>query len=86
MFGGGQRLVVHDENSYLANRKRIEDMQKIIDQANALNEQGKQNYEKLASELQRKIQEGEEARRTLAALQSSRQVLSEPKNALIILA
>ncbi|KAF8214127.1 hypothetical protein K438DRAFT_1956219 [Mycena galopus ATCC 62051] len=64
MSGGDQRPVVLDESAYLVNRKRIEDMQKVIDAANARNEEGKRNYDRMANELQRKIQEGEEARPT----------------------
>lgn len=36
-------------------------MQQYINAANAVNEQGKLNYDQMASELQRKIQEGEDA-------------------------
>ncbi|KAF7335359.1 hypothetical protein MSAN_02346700 [Mycena sanguinolenta] len=72
MFSGDPRSLVHDEESYLANRRRLEGMQKIIDDAKAVNEQGKRNYDQLTNELQRKIQEGEDARVLLAALQHSR--------------
>ncbi|KAJ7432293.1 hypothetical protein B0H11DRAFT_2126972 [Mycena galericulata] len=69
MSSGDSRVLIHSDELYRRNRERIEKMQEIINAAHAANEQGKRNYEQMAGELQRKIQEGEEAQRMLIALQ-----------------
>ncbi|KAJ6560329.1 hypothetical protein B0H19DRAFT_113816 [Mycena capillaripes] len=76
------RLVLHnnnpvvDEVAYRANREHLEKMQEFINAANAVNEQGKRNYDSFANELKRKIQEGEKAQLMLAALQQSQPLLT----------
>lgn len=61
MSGGDAPLVLTDGETYRRNRERIEQMQEYINKANAMNEQGKRNYDQMAIELQKKIQEGEDA-------------------------
>jgi citrate lyase beta subunit len=63
MFNGGDsRLVIHSEESYRVTKERIAKAQKMLDAANAVNEQGKQNYDHMANDLKRRIQEGEQAK------------------------
>ncbi|KAJ6561457.1 hypothetical protein DFH09DRAFT_1159994 [Mycena vulgaris] len=76
MSGGDQPMVVHSDEAYRMNKERLEQMQDYLNAANAVNEQGKRNYDQLADELQRKIREGEEAQRMLAALQTGRPLLT----------
>ncbi|KAJ7129199.1 hypothetical protein C8R44DRAFT_72406 [Mycena epipterygia] len=76
MSSGDPRMVIHSDVAYATNRERIEKMQEFINRANAINEQGKRNYDQISNELKRKIQEGEEAQRMLAALQSSTPLLT----------
>ncbi|KAK7062224.1 hypothetical protein R3P38DRAFT_691380 [Favolaschia claudopus] len=74
MSGGGQRPVVHDDNTYLNNKKQLERMQAMLNQANAINEEGKRNFEQMENELKRKIQQGAEAQRQLEALRNQRRI------------
>ncbi|KAJ7118551.1 hypothetical protein C8R43DRAFT_94977 [Mycena crocata] len=76
MSSGDSGVVVHNEDTYKANRARIQKMQEYIDAANALNEQGKRNFDQMEAELQNKIREGEEAQRMLAALQHAKPLLT----------
>jgi hypothetical protein len=68
MFGGSgnwqvadPRVIVHNEETYLANRAEIDRLQAALNKAAAINEQGIRNFEQLENELKRKAQEGEDA-------------------------
>jgi hypothetical protein len=63
MSGGPNNavLVIGDEE-YRLNQLRIEEARRYIDSWDAMNEQGKREYNQVQQDLQKKIQEGEEAR------------------------
>jgi len=63
-------VVIGDE-LYLSNQTRINQVQEYLNSWNALNEEGNRNFNQIQSELARKVQEGEEAKRQLEALRNS---------------
>lgn len=51
-----------NDGLYQANRARLQQAQARLNEWNAMNEEGKANYDRLQAELARKVREGEEAR------------------------
>ncbi|KAF8165670.1 hypothetical protein B0H34DRAFT_689989 [Crassisporium funariophilum] len=63
------RTNVIDTDTYLKNRRRIEDAREKLRAFEEHNEEGKQNHDEVARALQEKIRAGEEAKRQLERLQ-----------------
>ncbi|KAK7005464.1 hypothetical protein R3P38DRAFT_2794646 [Favolaschia claudopus] len=70
MSANRRRPVVHNESQYLANRKRIENMQAYVNAASALNEEGRRNYGQMEHALQKQGQQAQLANSTQDAQQA----------------
>ncbi|KAJ7228168.1 hypothetical protein GGX14DRAFT_412152 [Mycena pura] len=67
---------VIDDAGYRANKEQLDRALEKLNAAIALNEQGKRNYDQVVDDLQRRVKEGQEAQRMLAAIQSSQPLLT----------